>query len=149
MSKTNVRARVKRLPSPTLFFVPPRAEPGGRGPGLGSAEHDLVLAEAAHDLNNALNAVRLHLDLLALDLLASGCKSSDPVWKRLRAADCARRELSVHLKNTLTAMLLNCDLALQALGLPDEAAKKLLLLNDLATQMRVHLDVQLGQAASA
>jgi hypothetical protein len=43
--------------------------------------------------------------------------------ERQRAADCARRELSVHLKNSLTAMLLHCDLALQIPDLPDEAAK--------------------------
>jgi len=43
-----------------------------------------ILAETAHDLNNALNVVRLQLDLLALDLLALGCGSADAVWKRLR-----------------------------------------------------------------
>ncbi len=66
-----------------------------------------------------------------------------------RAAECARRELRVHLKNALTAMLLDCDLALQIPELPDEAGKKLLLLHDLATQMRDHLEVQTERAASA
>jgi hypothetical protein len=69
--------------------------------------------------------------------------------ERQRASDCARRELWIHLKNSLTAMLLNCDLALQIPELPDEAAKKLLLLHDLATKMRDQLEVQGGQAASA
>jgi hypothetical protein len=69
--------------------------------------------------------------------------------ERQRATDCARREFSIHLKNSLTAMLLDCDLALQIRDLPDEAAKKLLLLHDLATKMRDQLEVQIGQAASA
>ena len=69
--------------------------------------------------------------------------------ERQRAGDCARRELAIHLRNSLTAMLLNCDLALQAAGLPEEAAKKLLLLHDLATQMRDQLEIQVGHAASA
>ena len=69
--------------------------------------------------------------------------------ERQRASDSARRELAIHLRNSLTAMLLNCDLALQTPGLPDEAAKKLLLLHDLATQMRDQLEIQVGQAASA
>ena len=49
-----------------------------------AAHRDQILAETAHDLNNALNVVRLQLDLLALDLLALGCGSADAVWKRLR-----------------------------------------------------------------
>jgi hypothetical protein len=69
--------------------------------------------------------------------------------ERQRAAECARREFSIHLKNSLTAMLLNRDLALQVPELPDEAAKKFLLLHDLATEMRNQLEVQVGQAASA
>jgi len=69
--------------------------------------------------------------------------------ERQRAEDYARREFSIHLKNSLTAMLLNCDLAQQIPGLPDEASKKLLLLHHLATKMRDQLEVQVGQAASA
>lgn len=48
-----------------------------------AVRRDQILAETAHDLNNALNVVRLQLDLLALDLLALG-GSADGVWKRLR-----------------------------------------------------------------
>lgn len=66
-----------------------------------------------------------------------------------RATDSARREFSIPLKNSLTAMLLNCDLALQIPDLPDEAAKKLLLLHDLATKMRDELELQMSQATSA
>ena len=69
--------------------------------------------------------------------------------ERQRAEDYARREFSIHLKNSLTAMLLNCDLAQQIPGLPDEASKKLLLLRQLASKMRDQLEVQVGQAASA
>jgi len=69
--------------------------------------------------------------------------------ERQRAVDCARREFSTHLKNSITAILLNCDLALQIPQLSDDAGKKLLLLHDLATKMRDQLEVQLGQAASA
>jgi hypothetical protein len=68
---------------------------------------------------------------------------------RQRAEDCARREFSIHLKNSLTAMLLNCDLALQIPNLPEEADQKLLLLHNLASKMRDQLEVQVGQAASA
>jgi hypothetical protein len=49
-----------------------------------AVRRDQILAETAHDLNNALNVVRLQLDLLALDLLALGGGSTDAVWKRLR-----------------------------------------------------------------
>jgi hypothetical protein len=69
--------------------------------------------------------------------------------ERQRAEDCARREFSIHLKNSLTAMLLNCDLAQQIPELPEEASKRLLLLRHLATKMRDQLEVQVGQAASA
>jgi len=69
--------------------------------------------------------------------------------ERQRATDSARREFSIHLKNSLTAILLNSDLALQIPDLPDEAAKKLLLLHDLATKMWDQLGVRVGQAASA
>ncbi len=53
-------------------------------PSPDAVHRDQILAETAHDLNNALNVVRLQLDLLALDLLVLGCGSTDSVWKRLR-----------------------------------------------------------------
>jgi hypothetical protein len=69
--------------------------------------------------------------------------------ERQRADDCARREFSVHLKNSLTAVLLNCDFAQQVPELPVEASEKLLLLHSLASKMRDQLEGQVGQAASA
>jgi hypothetical protein len=61
---------------------------------------------------------------------------------------CPRREFSIHLKNFLPAMLLNCDLTLQIPKLPDEVARKFPLLHDPAAKMRNRLEVRLGQAAS-
>ncbi len=66
-----------------------------------------------------------------------------------RAHDNARRELRSHLRDAVTAFLLNCDLALQIPGLPNEAGKKILLLHDLATRMRDLLEAEVGRAASA
>ena len=66
-----------------------------------------------------------------------------------RAADRARREFRSDLKDSVTALLLNCDLALQIPELPVEAGKKILLLHDLATKMRDLLELDIRQAASA
>jgi hypothetical protein len=66
-----------------------------------------------------------------------------------RATEYASRELRCHLKNIVTAFLLNCDLALQLPDLPSEAGKKILLLHDLVTKMRDQLEIDLHQAASA
>jgi hypothetical protein len=120
-----------------------------------------------------IDAGFLELDLRAIDHLLSQNPALVPVFpnlavcgperlvceikaafrrgekERQRADDCARREFSIHLKNSLTAMLLNCNLAQQIPELPDEASKKLLLLHLLATKMRDQLEVQVGQAASA
>jgi len=48
------------------------------------AGRDLISAEAVHDLNNALNAIRLHLDLLALDLRVFDGDPGERVEQRLR-----------------------------------------------------------------
>jgi hypothetical protein len=66
-----------------------------------------------------------------------------------RAADCARREFRSSLKDSVTALLLNCDLALELPDLPNEAGRRILLLHDLATKMRNLLEIEMGQAASA
>ena len=65
------------------------------------------------------------------------------------ATDRARREFRSHLKDSVTALLLNCDLALQIPDLPNEAGKKILLLHDVATRMRDLLEVETAQSASA
>jgi len=49
----------------------------------------------------------------------------------------------------VTALLLNCDLALQLPNLPTEAGRRINLLHDLAAKMRDQLEVEVGQAASA
>ena len=66
-----------------------------------------------------------------------------------RAADCARLEFRSDLKDSVTALLLNCDLTLQIPALPIEIAKKVHLLHDLAAKMCDQLEVDLRQAASA
>ncbi len=66
-----------------------------------------------------------------------------------RAADCARREFRSDLKDSVTALLLNCDLTLQLPSVPTEIARKIHLLHDLATKMRDQLEIDLRQAASA
>jgi hypothetical protein len=66
-----------------------------------------------------------------------------------RATDRARREFRSDLKDSVTALLLNCDLALQIPDLPVEAGRKILLLHDLATKMRDLLELDIRQAASA
>ncbi len=66
-----------------------------------------------------------------------------------RAADCARCEFRSSLKDSVTALLLNCDLALQIPDLPIAAGNRILLLHDLATKMRDLLEIDIGQAASA
>jgi hypothetical protein len=66
-----------------------------------------------------------------------------------RAADRARQEFRSDLKDSVTALLLNCDLTLQLPSLPMEIARKINLLHDLATKMRDQLEIDLRQAASA
>ena len=66
-----------------------------------------------------------------------------------RAADYARLEFRSDLKDSVTALLLNCDLTLQLQGLPSEIATKINVLRDLASKMRDQLEVDLRQAASA
>jgi len=66
-----------------------------------------------------------------------------------RAHDHARRELRSSLKDSVTAFLLTCDLALQVPDLPNEAGRRILLLHDLAMKMRDLLEIEVGQAASA
>lgn len=43
------------------------------------------------------------------------------------------------LKESVTAMLLSCDLALTSKGIPDYAAERIRVIHDLATQMRTRL----------
>ncbi len=69
--------------------------------------------------------------------------------EKQRAGDCARNEFRSNLKDTVTALLLNCDLASQIPDLPSEAAKKLRLLHELASKMRDQLEADVRQAASA
>jgi hypothetical protein len=69
--------------------------------------------------------------------------------ERLRAGDCARTEFRSDLKDTVTALLLNCDLAFQIPELSPEAAKKIYLLHELASKMRDQLESDVQQAASA
>lgn len=92
MTKTNVRVSGKRPVNPILSFVPTHVDRHNRGPL--PAESDLILAEAAHDLNNALSVIRLQLDLLALDLAESNHSASDRVWMRLRLIQTAVRHAS-------------------------------------------------------
>lgn len=66
-----------------------------------------------------------------------------------RAADCARREFRSDLKDSVTALLLNCDLTLQLPSLTIEIGRKINLLHDLATKMRDQLEIDLQQAVSA
>jgi hypothetical protein len=65
------------------------------------------------------------------------------------AADCARQEFRSDLKDSVTALLLNCDLTLQLQDLPSEIGRKIHLLRDLATRMRDQLEIDVCQAASA
>jgi len=67
MTKATLRAIERRTAAPT----PKRT---AQGP---------ILAESAHDLNNALTAIRVHLDLLALDTIAPDCRTADKVRQRL------------------------------------------------------------------
>jgi hypothetical protein len=69
--------------------------------------------------------------------------------EKQRADDCARNEFRSAMKDSVTAILLNCDLASQIPGLPPEAAQKLALLHQLAGKMRDQLEADVRQAASA
>ncbi len=80
---------------PGRAFKPSSSSSTGPLPGsIQAFGRDPILAEAAHDLNNALNVVRLYLDLLAHDLqthdlqthdlLALDCGIADTVRQRLR-----------------------------------------------------------------
>jgi hypothetical protein len=69
--------------------------------------------------------------------------------EKQRATDCARQEFRSNLKDSVTALLLNCDLTLQLPDLPSEIGKKINLLRDLAARMRDQLEVDLREAASA
>lgn len=69
--------------------------------------------------------------------------------ERQKASDWVRGEFRSDLKDTVTALLLNCDLAFQIPNLPPEATRKLRLLHDLAGKMRDQLETEVGQAASA
>jgi len=69
--------------------------------------------------------------------------------EKQRADDCARNEFRSDLKDTVTALLLNCDLAFHIPDLPPEASRKLRLLHELASKMRDQLEADVRQAASA
>ena len=69
--------------------------------------------------------------------------------ERQRATDCARNEFRSDLKDTVTALLLNCDLAFQIPELSAEAAKKIHLLHELASKMKDQLETDVRHAASA
>lgn len=69
--------------------------------------------------------------------------------ERQQASDCARNEFRSDLKDTVTALLLNCDLAFQIPELPSEAAKKIHQLHDLASKMKDQLEIDVSHAASA
>ena len=69
--------------------------------------------------------------------------------ERQKASDWVRSEFRSDLKDTVTALLLNCDLAFQIPDLPPEAAKKLRLLHELAGKMRDQLETDVRHAASA
>jgi len=71
MTKATVRAIDSRPASRTAAPTPKRT---AQGP---------ILAEFAHDLNNALTAIRVHLDLLALDTFAPDCRTAEKVRQRL------------------------------------------------------------------
>lgn len=94
MPKTTVRASVPSAgeplflgakPRPSASLAPEKTIRSGTAAVLAIRPSSIrpssktLLAETAHDLNNALNVVRLQLDLLALD-----CGSADKVRQRLR-----------------------------------------------------------------
>ena len=83
MSKTTVRESDRR-PARAAAILPVRPRRSIGSVPIPMAGRDLISAEAVHDLNNALNAIRLHLDLLALDLRAFGGDPGERIGQRLR-----------------------------------------------------------------
>lgn len=60
----------------------------------------------------------------------------------------AEREMWSELKESVTALLLSCDLALSVPGVPTPAAEKLQLMHELACQIRTRLGVSESPGAS-
>ena len=57
------------------------------------------------------------------------------------ARQSAEREMGSELKESVTALLLSCDLAPSVPGVPTPAAEKIKVMHDLACQIRTHLGV--------
>lgn len=64
------------------------------------------------------------------------------------ARQSAEREMWSELKESVTALLLSCDLALSVPGVPTPAAEKLQLMHELACQIRTRLGVSESLGAS-
>jgi hypothetical protein len=57
------------------------------------------------------------------------------------ARQSAEREMWSELKESVTALLLSCDLALSVPGVPQPAAEKIKVMHDLACEIRTRLSV--------
>jgi len=101
MTKTNAKLRLQdfrgsRL-SAQIVPIVSREGNGTADPGSAAGVREPLLAETAHDLNNALGSIRLHLDLLELE-----CGNAERVRQRLQevrpaieyATDMARQLVS-------------------------------------------------------
>ena len=68
MTKTNARFRLQGVRGAGLSVISKKKSEATDGvPGETKVDPGTMLAETAHDLNNALGSIRLHLDLLELE----------------------------------------------------------------------------------
>jgi hypothetical protein len=110
-------------------------------------EPDQAAATIAH-LDAAI-LIQVNLALTGSDRLVREVRAA--VKRRQREEVSARQaalgNLYCELNDTITALLLSSELALETPGLPPEAAERLLLVHDLVTKLRKQLEI--SEAAGA